>query len=384
MAKLEKAIIYFSGVSMPSFLFQPYKIGSLELKNRFVRSATWDGTADDSGAVTDTSVVLYRELGRGGVGLIVTAYSFVTAVGQAAPGQYGIHTDDMIPGLKRLVGAVHAGGARIAIQIVHAGVNSRYFNGKGVELPAVSKLERISTPHREMTGEEIEVLIGEYIAAVLRAREAGFDAVQFHGAHGYGMNQFLSPLFNIRTDRWGGSAENRRRFHLELIRRARQAAGTDYPLLIKFGVQDDEEGGLSLADGVETARKMEEEGIDAIEVSSGVGTSARISRRGAPEQAYYRDRAAAVKKVVKVPVMAVGGIRSLEMAEDIVNSSDADLISMCRPFIRQPDIISRWQRGETEPATCISCNKCFGVLNKGEPLECGEDRRLRRKAASGG
>ncbi len=368
---------------MSSFLFQPCKIGSLELKNRFVRSATWDGTADDSGAVTDTSVALYRELGKGGVGLIVTAYSFVTALGQAAPRQYGIHNDDMVPGLKRLVEAVHQGGARIAVQVVHAGVNSRLHNDRGIELPAVSKLERIETPHHEMTEEDIEVLIGEYVTAVLRAREAGFDAVQFHGAHGYGMNQFISPLFNVRTDRWGGSAENRRRFHLEVIRRTRQTVGAGYPLLIKFGVRDDEEGGLSLAEGLEAARKMEEEGIDAIEVSSGVGTSAKISKRGAPEQAYYRNRAAAVKKAVKIPVMAVEGIRSLEMAEDIINSGDADLVSMCRPFIRQPDIIARWQRGETEPATCISCNKCFGVLARGEPLECGEDRRLRRKAASG-
>jgi len=366
---------------MSTILFQPYRIGSLELKNRFVRSATWDGTADVNGAATDASVEIYRKLGQGGVGLIVTAYSFVTALGQANPRQYGIHTDEMIPGLKRLVEVAHRGGARIAVQIVHAGVNSGYLSQKGIELQAVSKLERISAPHREMTEEEIETLIAEYIAAILRAREAGFDAIQFHGAHGYGMNQFLSPLFNVRTDRWGGSAENRRRFHLELIRRARQAVGSDFPLLIKFGVQDDEEGGLAIAEGVETARQMEKEGIDAIEVSSGVGTSARISKRGTPEQAYYRDRAAAVKKAVEVPVMAVGGIRSLEMAESIVSSGDADLISMSRSFIREPDIIARWQRGETEPATCISCNKCFGVLTKGETLECGEDRRLRRIAA---
>jgi len=369
---------------MLASLFEPYRISSLELKNRFVRSATWDGTADISGAVTDTSVALYHKLAQGGVGLIVTAYSFVTALGQANPSQYGIHTDDMISGLKRLVDAAHQGGAKIAIQIVHAGVNSGYLSQRGIELQAVSKLERIAAPHREMTEEEIDTLISEYIAAILRARKAGFDAVQLHGAHGYGMNQFLSPLFNIRTDRWGGSAENRRRFHLELIRRARQTVGDDFPLMIKFGVMDDEEGGLSLNEGVETAQQMAEEGIDAIEVSSGVGMSARITKRGSPEHAYYRDRATAVKKVVTIPVMAVGGIRSLEIAESIVSSEDADLISMCRPFIREPDLVARWQKGDTWPATCISCNKCFGVLAKGEPLECGEDRRLRKKQSPAG
>ncbi|MFC1920453.1 NADH:flavin oxidoreductase [Chloroflexota bacterium] len=364
-------------------LFEPYRIGSLELKNRFMRSATWDSTADDSGAVTDTSVKLYSELARGGVGLIVSAFSYITPLGQAGPKQYGIHTDDMIPGLKRLVEVAHQGGAKIAVQIVHAGANSRYHIGRKEEVQVVSSLERITAPHHEMTDGEIEQLVSDYVAAVIRAREAGFDAVQFHGAHGYGMNQFLSPLFNARTDRWGGSIENRMRLHLEVIRKARQAVGADYPLLIKFGVRDEEEGGLSTAEGVETARQMEKEGINAIEVSSGVGTSARITADGSPEQAYLRDRAAVVKKAVQIPVMAVAGIRSLEMSEDIVNSGDADLISMCRSFIREPDIINRWQRGETEPATCISCNKCFGVMAKGDPLECGEDRRLRRKEASG-
>ena len=131
------------------------------------------------------------------------------------------------------------------------------------------------------------------------------------------------------------------------------------------------------------AKKLADLGIDAIEISSGVGNPTRIIARDAPEDAYYRDRAAAVKKAVSIPVIAVGGIRSLAMAEDIVTSGDADLISMCRPYIRQPDLIARWQSGKTEPASCISCNKCFGVLVRGEPLECGEDRHLRRKAASG-
>ncbi len=364
-------------------LFKPYRIGSLELKNRFVRSATWDGTADDSGAVTDLSITLYNKLARGGVGLIISAYTFVTALGQAAPRQYGIHNDGMLSGLQRLVNEVHEGGAKIAVQIVHAGINSSYLGNRGIELQAVSKLERIRTPHREMTDEDIETLLSEYIAAIIRVRKAGFDAVQFHGAHGYGMNQFLSPLFNNRTDKWGGSAENRRRFHLEIIRRTRQVVGDDFPLMIKFGLFDDVEGGLTLSEGLETAKQMEKAGINAIEVSSGVGTSAQVIKKGDPEHAYYRERAAAVKKIVKIPVIAVGGIRSLEMANSIVDSGDADLISMSRPFIREPEIVNRWQLGETKPAMCISCNKCFTILARGKPLECGEERRLRREETSG-
>ena len=363
-------------------LFEPYRIGRLELRNRFVRSATWDATADSSGAVTDRSLALYRELGQGGIGLIVSGYAFVSTLGQALVGQYGAHSDDMLPGLRRLVEAAHQGGTKIALQIVHAGIESPYLLGQGTTLLAVSGIPEMRRPHREMTGEEIEGIISDFAAAALRGREAGFDAIQLHGAHGYLMSQFLSPLLNLRTDRWGGSAENRRRFHLEVIRKVRQAIGTDFPLMIKFGVQDDREGGLSLSEGLETARQMVAEGIDAIEVSAGIGNAAQATKEGDPERAYFRERATAVKQVVTVPVIAVGGIRSLEMAKDIVDSGDTDLISMCRPFIREPGLVGRWQRGEVEPAKCISCYKCLGIAARGEPLECGEERRLREEAAA--
>ena len=364
-------------------LFQPYKIGKLELINRFMRSATWDASADFSGTVTDASVAIYRNLGQGGVGLIVSGYAFVSSHGQAAPGQYSAHTDDMIPSLHKLVEVAHQGSAKIALQIVHAGINSGYLRGTGITPLAVSRLPEMDQTHQEMTGEEIEAIISDFVAAALRGKEAGFDAIQLHGAHGYLMSQFLSPLFNLRSDQWGGTAENRRRFHLEVVRRVRQAIGVDFPLMIKFGVQDDREKGLPLSEGVETARQMVENGIDAIEVSAGVGSSAQVTKEGDPEWHYFGERTAAVKQAVTVPVMAVGGIRSLEMAKSIVDNGIADLVSMCRPFIREPGLIARWQRGETEPAKCISCNRCFGVVRNGEPLECGEERRLREEAATG-
>jgi 2,4-dienoyl-CoA reductase-like NADH-dependent reductase (Old Yellow Enzyme family) len=362
-------------------LFEPYKIGRLELKNRFVRSATWDATADSSGAVTKKSVALYRQLGQGGVGLIVSGYAFISPLGQAVFGQYGAHTDDMIPGLRRLVQAVHQGGAKIALQIVHAGISSDYLYRQGITPLAVSSMPQSNRPHRQMTEEEIETIIADFAAAARRGVEAGFDAVQLHGAHGYLMSQFISPLTNFRNDRWGGRPENRRRFHLEVVSRVRQALGAHFPLLIKFGVQDDREGGLPLSEGIKTAGLMVARGIDAIEVSAGLGSSAQATKEGDPERAYFRERAAAVKQAVTVPVIVVGGIRSLKMAQDIVNSGDADLISMCRPFIRQPDLIARWQRGEATAAACISCNKCFPIVRRGEPLECGEERRLREEAS---
>ncbi len=365
-------------------LFEPYKIGKLELRNRFVRSATWDVTADSDGAVTDSSVAIYKELGWGGIGLIISGYAFVSSRGQANPGQYGIHNDDMISGLRRMAQAAHQGGAKIAAQIVHAGISSPYLSGKGVASLAMSRMKGIKDPHREMTDEEIEAIISDFAAAAVRGREAGFDAIQLHGAHGYLMSQIQSSLFNRRTDRWGGSAENRRRFHLEVIQKMRQAVGNDFPLMIKFGVQDDRKRGLSLSEGIETARQMVTEGMDAIEVSAGIGNAAPTLKKEEQEHWYFRERTAAVKQAVTVPVIAVGGIRSLEMARNIVDSGDADLISMCRPFIREPDLIARWQRGDTDPARCISCNKCMAIAGRGKPLECGEERRLRKEATVGG
>lgn len=364
-------------------LFEPFSIGRLELRNRFVRSATWDATANSSGAVTDDSVALYRQLGSGGVGLIVTGFAFVSPLGQAVHHQYGVHTDDMIPGLRRLVNAAHHGGAKIALQIAHAGIGSEYIQQIGLTALAVSRIPKLSRVHREMTNEDIEAIISDFASAALRAVEAGFDAVQFHGAHGYLMSQFISPRFNHRTDQWGGDLGNRIRFHLDLITRVRHTVGGHFPLMIKFGVQDDKESGLSLSEGLKAAELIVEKGIDAIEVSVGFGAAIRVMVAGDPEQAYFRDWAAAVKQAVSVPVIAVGGIRSLEMARSIVDSGDADLVSMCRPFVREPNLIARWQRGEQGNAKCISCSKCMSSIAKGSPLVCEEEYRLIKRPNTG-
>jgi 2,4-dienoyl-CoA reductase-like NADH-dependent reductase (Old Yellow Enzyme family) len=346
-----------------------------------VRSATFDGTADDAGMVTDASVAIYRNLGKGEIGLVVTGFAFVSAPGQVFLGQFGANSDAMILGLRRLVQAVHESGSKIAMQIVHGGINVMK---EGVTALAVSRIPQIDKPHREIADAEIEAIINDFTAAARRAREAGFDAVQLHGAHGYLMSQFLSPLMNHRTDRWGGNIENRRRFHLEVIRRIRRTVGADFPMLLKFGAKDELDGGLTLEDGIEAARLMVREGIEAIEVSAGMSSSgpraANPTRKaGETEWPYFRERAAVVKKAVTVPVIAVGGIRSLAQAQDIVDSGDADLISMCRPFIREPGLLKRWQENDSSAARCISCNRCY---QDGITLDCGLERR--RRGGKGG
>jgi 2,4-dienoyl-CoA reductase-like NADH-dependent reductase (Old Yellow Enzyme family) len=365
-----------------SKLFTPIKIGKLEIRNRFMRSATWDAMADSSGLVSERSAALYHELNTGGIGLIVTGFAYVSSpLGQAGIGQYGIYNDTMIPGWKPIIKEAHDNGSKIAMQIVHAGINSGYLEKKDVSLDAVSVIPKLAArPHHEMTDEEIESIIADFVAAGVRAREAGFDAVQLHGAHGYLFSQFASTLFNHRTDKWGGIPENRRRFHLEVISRLRKALGPDYPILIKFGVQDDREGGLTLAEGLETCHQMVKAGLNGIEVSAGIGSAIARLREGEVSKIVFRERAAAVKKAVKVPVAVVNGVRNITVAEDIIDSGDADMISMSRPFIREPHLLLRWQKGETSQAKCISCGKCMPIAIKNESLECGEEKRLREEA----
>ena len=367
-------------------VFDPIKIGTLELRNRFMRSATWDGTADETGQVTDTSVALYTALGEGDIGLIITGYMYISELGHAAPGQYGVDSDAMIPGLKKLVEVSRRHGSRVIAQIVHGGVTSMYLPMKGVEMLAMSKLDHIQARHREATDEEIETIIDDFAAAAVRVREAGFNGVQLHGAHGYLMSQIASPLMNQRQDRWGGSAENRRRFHVEVTKRIRKAIGDDYPLHIKFGLMDDQEGGMPLDEGIETAKQMVAAGMDAIEVSGGVGNAPLARRVDDPELTPFRERATLLKREIDAPVMVVGGIRTLETSRDIVASGDADMVSLCRPFIREPGLISRWKSEDADAtavagaAKCISCYKCITQVGRGGHLECGEERRIREAA----
>ncbi len=354
-------------------LFQPIRIGKLELRNRFVRSATWDATANSDGSVSDASVAFYEKLGQGNIGLIVTGHVFVSPPGQAGFGQYGIHNDEMIPGLQELVAAVHRYGGKIAAQITHAGINAMSTLSKA---QVVSEMPEVKRGQTVMSDADIEGLLDDFVKAALRVREAGFDAVQFHGAHGYLLNQFISPDTNRRTDIWGGSIENRSRFHTEVIRRTRRAVGQDYPLLIKFGMPAKTGKGLTPEDSVWAATKMCEAGIDAIEVSAdGSRNGVTLMRPGEPERAFFRERSAWVKKAVNVPVILVGGIRSLALASEIVNSGDADMISMSRPFIREPGILKKWQENTGGISDCVSCNRCFPFRDPEAGVSCRKEKR---------
>lgn len=370
-------------------LFETTQIKTLELANRSVRSATWSGVGGARGYVTDRAVEFYSELGRGEIGLIITGYQYVMPNGQQLPYMIGNYEEGQLEGLARLATAVHDAGGKIVPQIVHCGAraNPKLFP-EGFELwgPSAVKAESTGKACKEVTGREIQTLIEAYAAAAERCLKAGFDGVQLHGAHGYGINQFLSPRTNSRGDAYGGSLRNRYRFAAETLDAVRGAVGEDFPVLIKLNVDDFAEGGLSPKEGIEVARRLSDDGIDAIEVSGGSAASpkdsgpVRTKIKTEEDEAYFAELAARVKEAVKVPVITVGGIRSLKKIGDILSDRVADYVSMSRPFVREPHLISRWKAEDTGRALCISCNGCFETGMKGIGISCKVERKLRKSA----
>jgi 2,4-dienoyl-CoA reductase-like NADH-dependent reductase (Old Yellow Enzyme family) len=237
-----------------------------------------------------------------------------------------------------------------------------------------------------MTVGDIHDLVGAYGRAAARARTAGFDGVQVHAAHGYLLSQFLSPFFNRRQDSYGGNAKGRAKLLMDIVREIRNSAGKDFPLLVKLNSRDFIQGGLDLEASLETARALQDAGVDAIELSGGTLLSGELSpsRRGIEtvrDEAYFRDAAEAYRKKLRVPLILVGGIRSFEVADELVRKGITDYISMSRPFIREPALVRRWREGDRRQAACVSDNRCFKPALLGVGVYCVTDRDDREKAA---
>jgi len=349
---------------MTELLFTPARLGSLTIKNRLVRSATGEGMALPDGGVTDDLVAFYRRLAEGGVGLIITGHTYVHPLGKVNPGMTGLYKDDLVPGHRRLTEAAHAAGGTVAVQINHAGRQTSPARIGQQKPLAPSALARPSSPFlpKEMTEEEIEEAIQAFADAGRRAVAAGYDGVQIHSAHGYLISEFNSPYANHRTDRWGGSPENRRRFLLEVSRRVRQAVGPQVPVFVKLNGTDFVEGGLTSEESAEIAQALEAEGIDAIEVSAGFAESGDlIVRKGIAteeQEAYLLPLARPIREAVRVPVMLVGGLRSRAVMERMLAEEGMTFLSLSRPFICQPDLANRLRTGEIDRVACTSCGRC--------------------------
>jgi 2,4-dienoyl-CoA reductase-like NADH-dependent reductase (Old Yellow Enzyme family) len=367
-----------------SALFEQTTINSMTLRNRFVRSATWEGMASDEGSCTTQLVDLMTQLADGGVGLIISGHTYVSREGQAGPKQMGIYEDRLLPGLTQMASAVHARNGKIIVQLAHAGCQA----ATGLSgLPAVgpSILEGEKAPvQREMTTSEIAEVIAAFAAGALRAQKAGFDGVQIHAAHGYLLSQFLSPYFNKRKDNYGGSIENRARIVLEVLGSIRQATGKSFPVLIKMNSEDFVEDGFSRQDMLDVCKMLENAGIDAIELSGGTAFSGKYIpvRTGkfdtADRQVFYRQAAQNYKANIKTPLILVGGIRSFAVAEQLVEASQTDYVAISRPLIREPNLIQRWQSGDRSKAACQSDNLCFKPTMAGQGLYCVTEEREKK------
>jgi 2,4-dienoyl-CoA reductase-like NADH-dependent reductase (Old Yellow Enzyme family) len=385
-----------------SILFKSGAIGPLSLKNRIVRSAFMENMATPDGLPTDDTLRLYERLARGGVGLIITGMAYVSPIGRGQPLQQGAHTDAMIPAWRRITDSVHALGGKIAMQIVHCGrqANPKALDGQRSVAPSsVPDLYYLTRP-RPLTGDEIRQTISDFGDAAGRVKAAGFDAVQIHAAHGYLISSFLSPLTNRRLDEWGGDPDRRFRFLAEVYQSVRRAVGQDFPILCKMNVNDYVWNGLTPRESFPAAHHLADMGLDALEISGGIfETFLHISRGGMPEdiialnrnpivrrclltvfrlqkifipfeEAYFLPYAVKLKPSLKIPLILVGGIRTSETAERILETGSADFISMARPLVREPDLPNKWLFGKSVAAQCSSCNRCAGEEDRGNKAKC--------------
>jgi len=362
-----------------SILFESISIKNMTLKNRFVRSATYDGFADN-GYVTNQQIKFFSELAEGGVSLIIAGMANVHPTDQILPMQNSIARDEFVDSFKKLTKAVHDRDSKIALQLVHAGRAASLFNSQldytSLAPSCIGDDPYYKGEHRAMTESEIWEIIQAFGDAAVRAKGSGFDAVQLHGAHAYLLMQFLSPFTNRRDDQWGGSLKNRLRFHREIYTDIRKKVGEDYPILIKLGVQDGFLGGFEFNEGKQAAKLLADIGFDALEISQGLRgkdyeeTEFRPQINSLNKEAYFGNWAREIKGEINVPIMMVGGLKSLSLMEEKIQNKEADFISLCRPLLSEPGLINDFKTNKKGKARCISCNKCVDVILKGKSVYC--------------
>jgi 2,4-dienoyl-CoA reductase-like NADH-dependent reductase (Old Yellow Enzyme family) len=365
-------------------LFEKTVIKSLEIGNRSIRSATWEGAADSLGFVTDRVVEIYDNLAQGDIGLIVSGFQYVLANGIAIASQVGNYSEAQLPGLARLAATAHSHGAKIMAQLVHGGskADPGLFPEEGdIWAPSSIPDHWTGNTPREMTCGEITILVEAYAGAASRAQRGGFDGIQLHGAHGYGINQFLSGACNRRTDRYGGDIGKRYRFLGELLEAVRGAVGRDYPVFIKLSGTDFCEGGLTPEESLHIGRRLAEDGADCLEVSAGSKASAngmvpsRTNIQREEDEAYLSGLSGWFRGSIPIPVVTVGGIRSPQVIEKILSQGVADYVALSRPFIREPDLIKRWRSGDLRKSACVSCNGCYETGLQGLGISCKLEKR---------
>ena len=387
------------------YLFQENTLSGIPMKNRIIRSATHEALATEQGGPREELIRMYEKLAEGGVGCLITGVTAVQPAGLAFPHMLMLDKDELIEAYEPMLQSMKERNTPVLIQLAHGGGKiSPASPNKVAAAPSPKIYPPWSVKARELTESEIQGIIDDFVRAIARAQEAGFDGVQLHGAHGYLLHQFLSKHCNQRTDQWGGSLENRFRIIDEIMKKARQTVGS-YPIWIKISGHDGDRHGTTTADAVETARLFQEAGGDAVEVSCGgtnffdfirvreIPTEAILhydpvfSRKGAfskkilskmlpsvikkekPLHLYNVEAAAAVKEAVSIPVISVGGYRKGEDMERVLEEGKADYISLSRPLIIEPNWVNKLKAGQKTESACLDCGYC-GVALNAAPLRC--------------
>ena len=354
-------------------IFSRAEMAGLPVKNRLVRSATFENACRD-GQLVAAGVEVFRALAGGGVGLIVTGFVSVSAGGRAS--DFGVMADDdrQVENLRLIVKTVRAADrdCKVVAQLGHGGPNASAVGPVAASGRAWSSAQ--PSPRALTTG-ETEEIVSEFARAARRAKEAGFDGVQLNAAHGYLLSTFLSPYTHQRTDKYGGSPERRARVIREIVEQTRKLAGESFPILVKMNCDDQVEGGIDLATFPGVAREVEKAGVQALEVSGDDPCRTNLGDPG--RQSYFLKHAETLK--TKLPVILTGGNRSVERLEKICKSGGADFIGLSRPLLREPDLPKRWLEGRGgEGVACISCNQCVKAMLDGDK----EVTRCRLKGAA--
>lgn len=355
-------------------VFEPIRIGNLELKNRMVVSAMVTNYCTPDGMATDKFIAYHEHKAKGGWGLIITEDYAINPTAGGFKRLPGLWDDAQIESHRRLTDRIHAAGGRIAAQIYHAGrETTSAVTGEQPVAPSALAEPSVKEVPRELTTLEIHTLVEQFGDCARRAKAAGFDAVEVHGAHGYLIGAFASPFSNKRTDEYGGTIRNRARFGMEVIRNIKEKCGEDYPVLYRISAVEYVPGGLEIAESKVIAQCMEEAGADCIHCSQGVYASSHaITPPSVFPRAGYVENAAEMKRAVYIPVIAVGRINDIDIAEDVLQSGKADLVTMARASLADPELPVKVQEGRgDEVIRCIGCLQgCIGENGKGNCVRC--------------
>ena len=364
-------------------LFEPGKIGGLEVRNRIIMPAIHLGYAEKNGAVTQKIIDFYVERAKGGVGLIIVGGCYVDVLGMGLDNMLGLHEDRLIEGYVELVETVKKHGAKIGAQLFHAGryAYSRVIGAQPVAPSRIPSRMTGETP-RELTIEEIKDLEEKYGEAALRAKKAGFDMVEILASTGYLVSEFLSPVTNKRTDMYGGPLENRMRFLLEIVETVRKRVGSDFPISCRVSIDELMEGGNTVEEGKKIVQALENAGVNVINSYAGWHESPRPLITMHVSRGEFVYLAEEVKKVVKIPVIAAIRINNPFLAEEIIASGKADFVCMGRPLIADPELPKKALEGKVEDIRpCIACNQgCLDRVFTGLSVECCVNAAAGREA----